>query len=733
MATAKLALTFRIFKNDMLVREDKLTQTVIKIGKVPSAHLRIDDEKVSRMHAIIEVLGPEVSVIDLGSTGGTFVNGHRVNKAKLQSGDSISVGETRIEIGIASLDDAPSVVVSPALAAPTPVQPLPVTRTAPPPVPMATATLPATPVAARPVATRPVTAPVATVPPAAFQQAMAESAEVGGARAIEVAAMFGDSVVDVKHCMEPRSGKVTPLTWGFAAGGLACLLASAAAFYTSVDTAATNKAAKTHWTQELKRPAHAFRPIQQSAAVDVFAFGGLAFGLFGLTAALARSRRERRSPYYRIGTAPDVQQAVENAPTPSFPLVAPSGDDFVFNFAPGIDGELTVGDTSTPFADLIAQGRAHASPEIPGAFQVSIPMAAKIRARAGQTTFLVSAVNKPREQPTPLFAVERRTLGYAAGSLAVHLAAVAFLATIPIDGSNVNVDLGMDADTSLASRIAATEDPLQEIDPETNPGDDAGTEGTGAKMRLDEGASGKPDAPRTDGQLAIKDRHEEPRLSKEQAIEAARMAGVLGSTEAIRGGIASLTASDPFSSGFDDADIYGPLFGSQGEGRGNFGFGRNGWGPGGGCTQEPCGIVGAGDYGTIGTGKHAGEGWRGGGTWGNGRNRVAAVPKSTEIGMPRSGDGLDKAIIRRYIKRNLSKISYCYESELLARPGLEGQVHVTFLITPTGGVSQSTGAGFDSKIASCVAGVIKNIEFPRPTDGGNVQVNYPFTFHAAGQ
>ena len=29
--------------------------------------------------------------------------------------------------------------------------------------------------------------------------------------------------------------------------------------------------------------------------------------------------------------------------------------------------------------------------------------------------------------------------------------------------------------------------------------------------------------------------------------------------------------------------------------------------------------------------------------------------------------------------------------------------------------------------------VIKNIEFPKPSNGGSVQVNYPFSFRAAGQ
>ena len=88
MAGAKIPLTFRIFKGEQLVREETLTQPVIKVGKLSSSHLRLDDESVSRMHAVIEVTGPgDISIIDLGSTKGTVVNGQKVNKAKLQSGD----------------------------------------------------------------------------------------------------------------------------------------------------------------------------------------------------------------------------------------------------------------------------------------------------------------------------------------------------------------------------------------------------------------------------------------------------------------------------------------------------------------------------------------------------------------------------------------------------------------------------------------------------------------------
>lgn len=101
MIGTKVPLTFRIFKGDRLIREEQLTLSVIKLGKVPSAHLKLDDETVSRMHAVIEVDGANnVSIIDVGSTKGTFVNGQKVNKAKLQSGDTIVVGEMRIELAI---------------------------------------------------------------------------------------------------------------------------------------------------------------------------------------------------------------------------------------------------------------------------------------------------------------------------------------------------------------------------------------------------------------------------------------------------------------------------------------------------------------------------------------------------------------------------------------------------------------------------------------------------------
>ncbi len=717
MASSKLSLTFRIFKGDQLIREERLAQGVIKVGKVPSAHLRIDDESVSRMHAIVEVTGADVHIIDLGSTRGTFVNGQKINKAKLSSGDSIQLGDSRVELAIAepvpeaaavpAARPAPVVVAGTLPVAPAALPPLPV----PPPLPMR----------------QPMPAPVA--------MAMAEPAdELGGAKAVEVAAMLGDSVVGVKHCMDPRGGKVTRATWAFAAGGLACLLASAAAFYVSIDTAASNKAALEYHTRVQQRPAYAFRPREVGGLTGGVAFGGLAVGLGLATLALVRARGERRSPFYRIGTAPGVEQPLEGAPSASYALVAPSGDDFVLNYGPGIEGELIADGRSTPLAELAATGRMRPSITTPGAIEIPIPAAARIRARAGQTTFLVSAVARPKAQATAALAavLEGRTLKYVAGSLATHLALVLLLSQVDIPDAGANVELSNREPPSILSRLNASETaPPEQKEPEQDSG---GTEGESLQttgMQLPEGGAGDPKQQKENGQLQIKKTDDTQKLAREEALERARNAGILGSY-ALRDSMHGMT-SDDFSSGFDTENQWGPLDGAPGAGRGTFGMGVNGTNRGGNCFAPPCGIIGTGPRytGTIGTGKFAGDGyWAGKGGNGELRKHIAMAPIFSPPTIHNSG--IDKAIIKRYIKQREAQISYCYEKELLARPGIAGEVMINFLISPRGDVQSSAGRGFDGKVAGCVANVIQNIAFPMSRDGAPVQVSYPFIFRPAG-
>jgi len=755
MAGAKVPLTFRIFKGDQLVREERLSLSVIKLGKVPSAHLKLDDETVSRMHAIIEVNGPgDVSIIDLGSTKGTFVNGQKVNKAKLQSGDTIVVGETRIELAIGAAGeemDEPTKVAAPAhqdiiASTPRPAVPVAPPPMAPPPRPAPMAPPPvAPPMAMAQTMAPPAPAPAVRPPPgmsgggpiggpaifgaqpapmAGFQQAMAgEADDFSGARAVEVAAMLGDSVVGVKHCIDPKGGKVTGATWGLFALGAACLCVFVFTFYTAVQNAAYNKGRYDYETQVLKKPGYSVRPRMLSGGFDWAAFGGLLASVGMMTTALVRMRKEKESPWARIGTAPGVEFPVEGAPSPDFPLVAPHGDDFAFSFSPGMEGEMVVNGQSTTLGELAAQGRTTISP---------IPSGAKIRVRVGRTTFLVSSVARPRRHAAPLLTFDTPFMVSLGGTTAAFGILLLLLFQVPVEDSAANADLSSLEDTSTRTNSSSQDDPPPPP-PEDQP-DDGKDEsgGTGQAMALDEGKMGKKDSDRAEGQYKMQKTQEDPQLARQQAIDAARTAGILGNTALVQGGaFASLTGTGDVSSGFDDSNIYGGLLGNEaGEMNGGFGYGRSGFGPGGGGTG--WGTIGTGRYGTIGHGSGTGSGYGVGGGRGGMRGRTAAVP-TVSIGQPNAQGDLDKAIIRRYIKRNIQKITYCYEKQLLAKPGLAGTVSTQFFITPSGNVATASGSGVDPEVANCVADVIKGIEFPKPKGGGGVQVNYPFTFRPAGQ
>jgi len=58
----------------------------------------IDDDKMSRTHAMIFVDEHGPSIVDLISTTGTLVNGQRISDADLRDGDIINIGKSRFII-----------------------------------------------------------------------------------------------------------------------------------------------------------------------------------------------------------------------------------------------------------------------------------------------------------------------------------------------------------------------------------------------------------------------------------------------------------------------------------------------------------------------------------------------------------------------------------------------------------------------------------------------------------
>src|SRR5436190_10350054 len=94
---AKAVVTFATYQGGQLISRDSVTHDIVKVGRDPKSHLRVDDPAASRMHAVIEVASPtEITLIDLGNDPGTYVNGERINKCRLRVGDRVDIGSTQL-------------------------------------------------------------------------------------------------------------------------------------------------------------------------------------------------------------------------------------------------------------------------------------------------------------------------------------------------------------------------------------------------------------------------------------------------------------------------------------------------------------------------------------------------------------------------------------------------------------------------------------------------------------
>ncbi len=69
-----------------------LSGAVVHVGRGLAADLRLDDNSVSRRHAILVPRRCGARILDDRSANGTFVNGRRIQQAELQGGDVIVLG-----------------------------------------------------------------------------------------------------------------------------------------------------------------------------------------------------------------------------------------------------------------------------------------------------------------------------------------------------------------------------------------------------------------------------------------------------------------------------------------------------------------------------------------------------------------------------------------------------------------------------------------------------------------
>ena len=97
-------MKLRLVSQDPLAspREIVLDQFPAEIGRGTDVALRIDDRWISRRHCRLTVADDELTVEDLGSRHGTYVNGAAISKSQLLAGSELCLGLSHFVVHLIS-------------------------------------------------------------------------------------------------------------------------------------------------------------------------------------------------------------------------------------------------------------------------------------------------------------------------------------------------------------------------------------------------------------------------------------------------------------------------------------------------------------------------------------------------------------------------------------------------------------------------------------------------------
>jgi hypothetical protein len=701
---AKVALTFALYQGDQLVRRDTIAQDIVKVGKDPRSHLRVDDELASRMHAVIEVASPQdITLIDLGNEPGTLVNGQRVNKCKIRPSDQIQIGSTLIV-----LESAEPATAQPPVAAPTPAAAF-----APIDAPAAAPSAPGSGPSANPFA---------------------------GANPFAAAPAAANPFAGSNPFAAPQAAAATP----FAAPS-APFVAQAAPQAVGVGLGlepAMDGSGGTGFSYSMVKSG----PDVSSDEVEVAHLSSIEVMILWDSNVLHVSHLTPPRSFYvgeELGdkVACDYFIPSETLGTTRAPIVVSRGLGASLVILPRSRGYVDLhGQGKVTLADLISSGRAHASTEMSGAYEYELPAGAKARMEleGSSLVFQVSAVNAGKRVPTGLLAtLEPAAFLYTGLSFLLHMGLVAvfafFMPSMRGDDSEA-----IDRDQILMMQkllnAAAEREQEQRDDPTTETANDQQEGGTGTRAKGEEGSMGNPntkDSGHKYGVQGPKD-NPDPHLAKQAALQEAAQFGMIGLISTMGGGDPNAPTA-PWgreeSAGQDEKSARGNMFGDTiGDSFGAGGLGLSGVGEGGGGRGEGIGL---GNFGGLGHGAGTGTGQG----IGSGRGRLGG---GHTVKAPRIREGatsvngrLPPEVIQRIVRQNFGRFRLCYENGMKNNPNLQGRVTVKFVIDRSGAVAMTADGGSDipdSGVVQCVVRGFGNLSFPQP-EGGMVTVVYPIMFN----
>jgi pSer/pThr/pTyr-binding forkhead associated (FHA) protein len=97
-----------IFSEGPLAGELREIDRELTLGRA-DCDVTVDDHQVSRRHVVLKPAGDVLHVEDLGSSNGTFVNGHRISApVSAGEGDVVTIGTSELIVRAAAPPPAPT-------------------------------------------------------------------------------------------------------------------------------------------------------------------------------------------------------------------------------------------------------------------------------------------------------------------------------------------------------------------------------------------------------------------------------------------------------------------------------------------------------------------------------------------------------------------------------------------------------------------------------------------------
>jgi len=663
---AKAVLTFALYEGDAFQRHETVTQDIVKVGKDPKSHLRVDDEYASRMHAVIEVAGPEdITLIDLGNEPGTLVNGARVNKCKLHVGDQIQIGGAKIVLEAADPAGAEAHAHAGVAAAPAAnpfapggmTQPLgganPFARGAANPFEVAAANPFAAGAAAQ------AQAAAMHVPedaaPGTYTYTMIKSGpdvspdevELPHIQAVEVMVLWGTNVLHVSHLTPPRNFYVgEELGKNF---GCDFFIPSEKLGTTRLPIVTGDRASVALIIPPGAR-GHVDLPGQPRMSLD--------------------EARARAQPSAELSGGHQLS-------LPGGAKARVEVNDFVFQVAAVNAGRPLKHGVGASFD-----------------WTVAMYFGLSFLAHAGIIAAMAFFV-------PPLGLTDDEDLDKDALFLMQQYLKAA------------------------AEREQEEKDP--EVVQENSDNKEGGT---GTRAKGEEGSMGNPTTKATNKRYAVQGPKDnpDPHIARQAALREAMEFGMIGLLNTGAAGDPNAPTAPwgrDTSLGTDDLSARGNMWGDEiGDAFGAGGLGLSGIGEGGGGRGEGIGL---GNIGTLGHGAGTGTGQGFGAGHGRlGGSHKTSAPK-VRMGATTVSGRLPPEVIQRIVRQNYGRFRMCYEQGLGRNPNLQGRVSARFVIGRDGSVSNVGNGGSDlpdSGVVSCVLSAFYGLSFPQP-EGGIVTVVYP--------